>query len=625
MIFSLFTNVNEYAILIIEGGKMIIGMSFIASAFIFASMIAIIYFAKKHVDTIETKLYNYILIISIINMIIEFTLCTNILLDVPLFSFYNLLINKLFLVTLFTWFSLFTLYIISVAGVIKIHKKVPWKIIIYYLIIVTLLVFLPIELVDENGVAYSTGIATYLLYGICVFYVLIWLIIIFKNKKKLRKKALPFIAFIICLIIMLVARALIPGLLLNSFSSAFATVLMYFTIENPDIKMIEQLNIAKETAEKANAAKTDFLSNMSHEIRTPLNAIVGFSNILLDDESIPEKAKDEVRDIVMASDNLLEIVNGILDISKIEANKLEIVNNEYSPEKVIDELVALSKGRLGDKPIEFKTNFDPSIPPVLYGDAGRIKQICVNILTNAIKYTKEGWIEFKVSSIVKDNICRLIISVEDTGIGIKEKNIDKLFNKFERLDLEDNVTIEGTGLGLAITKKLVDLMHGKIVVQSVFGKGSKFTVCLDQRIVENPTIKVDTEKIINEEIIVNNKKVLLVDDNKINLKVAERLLESYGIKTESVESGYDCIEKIKNGNKYNLIMLDDMMPRMSGVETLKKLKEIKGFDTKVIALTANALTGMREKYLSDGFNDYLAKPINKEELNKIINKYLNND
>ena len=625
MIFSLFTNVNEYAILIIEGGKMIIGMSFIASAFIFASMIAIIYFAKKHVDTIETKLYNYILIISIINMIMEFTLCTNILLDVPLFSFYNLLINKLFLVTLFTWFSLFTLYIISVAGVIKIHKKVTWKIIIYYLIMVMLLVFLPIELVDENGVAYSTGIATYLLYGICVFYVLIWLIIIFKNKKKLRKKALPFIAFIICLIIMLVARALIPGLLLNSFSSAFATVLMYFTIENPDIKMIEKLNIAKETAEKANAAKTDFLSNMSHEIRTPLNAIVGFSNILLDDESIPEKAKDEVRDIVMASDNLLEIVNGILDISKIEANKLEIVNNEYSPEKVIDELVALSKGRLGDKPIEFKTNFDPSIPPVLYGDAGRIKQICVNILTNAIKYTKEGWIEFKVSSIVKDNICRLIISVEDTGIGIKEKNIDKLFNKFERLDLEDNVTIEGTGLGLAITKKLVDLMHGKIVVQSVFGKGSKFTVCLDQRIVENPTIKVDTEKIINEEIIVNNKKVLLVDDNKINLKVAERLLESYGIKTESVESGYDCIEKIKNGNKYNLIMLDDMMPRMSGVETLKKLKEIKGFDTKVIALTANALTGMREKYLSDGFNDYLAKPINKEELNKIINKYLNND
>ena len=603
---------------------MIISMPFIVCTFIFTLMIAIIYFAKRHIDTIETKLYNYILVISIINIIIEFTLCTNILLDVPLFSFYNLLINKLFLVTLFTWFTLFTIYIICVSGTLEIKDKVLVRIILYYLVMVAFLVLLPLDLVDEDGVAYSTGIATYFLYGVCVVYSLIWLYIIYRSKKKLGKKIIPFFSFIICLAIMLVARALIPGLLLNSFSSAFATILMYFTIENPDIKMIEQLNVAREQAEKANAAKTDFLSNMSHEIRTPLNAIVGFSNLLLDDKDVPEKAKDEVRDIVMASDNLLEIVNGILDISKIEANKLEIVNNEYSTKKVIDELVALSKGRLGDKPIEFKTNFAPDLPPVLYGDAGRIKQICVNILTNAIKYTKEGWIEFKISSVVKDNICRLIISVEDTGIGIKEGNIDKLFNKFERLDLDENVTIEGTGLGLAITKKLVDLMHGKIVVQSVFGRGSKFTVCLDQRIVKNPTIKVETEKHY-EEVNVQNKKVLLVDDNKINLKVAERLLETYGIDVECLDNGFACIDKIKAHEKYDLIMLDDMMPRMSGVETLKKLKEIPGFDMKVIALTANALTGMKEKYLNDGFDDYLAKPINKDELNKIVNRYLNSD
>ena len=223
---------------------------------------------------------------------------------------------------------------------------------------------------------------------------------------------------------------------------------------------------------------------MSHEIRTPLNAIVGFSNMLLDDKTLPDSAKDEVKDIVMASDNLLEIVNGILDISKIEAGKLEIVDGEYDFNKVINELISLTKGRIADKPIELITKVDEVIPKVLYGDATRLKQICVNILTNAVKYTKKGSITFSVNSVIKGDVCRLIIAVEDTGIGIKQENINKLFNKFERLDLEENITIEGTGLGLAITKKLVDLMHGAIVVQSVYGKGSKFTVSIDQMIVK---------------------------------------------------------------------------------------------------------------------------------------------
>ena len=417
-----------------------------------------------------------------------------------------------------------------------------------------------------------------------------------------------------------------PDILLVNPALILITFIMYFTIENPDLLLMEQLNIAKDQAEKANAAKTDFLSNMSHEIRTPLNAIVGFSNLLLENERIPDDAKDEVKDIIMASENLLEIVNGILDISKIEANKLEIINTEYDFNKLTSELIALTKGRIGDKPLEFKVNIDETIPRVLYGDSQRLKQVAVNILTNAVKYTKEGWIELKISSVIKDGICRLILSVEDTGIGIKPENINKLFNRFERIDLEENMTIEGTGLGLAITKKLVELMNGKIVVQSVYGKGSKFTVSVDQRIVENPTIKL--EELVSEKphIEVSDKKVLLVDDNKINLKVAERLLDSYGVKTESVESGFECIDKIKTGNKYDLILLDDMMPKLSGVETLHKLKiEIEGFNIPVVALTANALTGMKEKYLADGFNDYLSKPINKEELNRVINAYLNND
>ena len=479
----------------------------------------------------------------------------------------------------------------------------------------------------DNKYIYSYGPSVNCVYIYSVLCILIWSLYLLRNIKSVRqKKYTPIFAFMLLGFVAMMIQKKYPGLQLITSLETFICYLMYFTIENPDIKLINQLNVAKDAAEKANLAKTEFLSSMSHEIRTPLNAIVGFSNMLLDDKDLPDSAKEEVNDIVMASDNLLEIVNGILDISKIEAGKLEIVNTEYDFNKVTTELIALTRGRLGDKPIEFITKIDESIPQVLYGDASRLKQICVNILTNAVKYTKEGSITFSINSVIKNDVCRLIISVEDTGIGIKQENLSKLFNKFERLDLKDNVTIEGTGLGLAITKKLVDMMNGKIIVQSVFGKGSKFTVSIDQRIVKNPTIKVEAINTTHEHIKVKNKTVLVVDDNKINLKVAERLLQTYGVNVECVESGFICIDNLKSGKKYDLILMDDMMPKMSGVETLQKIKvEIPEFDIPVIALTANALTGMREKYLADGFNDYLAKPINKDELNRVINEYLNKE
>lgn len=590
--------------------------------------ICIAFFIKERINSVETKIYKYIILTNLFTVIMAI-ICFITIKHYDLIPFINEICSKTLIVLMFTFHIFLTVYIyyISTKNINKNKNSYVLEIqftLLVYMICIFLIYLLPLYYHNENNVIYSYGPSANVTYISTVVIFIFWIYCLVRDRKNFKnKKYWPFFVFMILSLICVVIQKMYPGILVLTALETFICVIMYFTIENPDLKLIKELNMAKDRAEKANSAKTDFLSNMSHEIRTPLNAIVGFSETL-SRENVPEEIKDEVKDILMASDNLLEIVNGILDISKIEADKLEIINTPYNFNKMIDELISLTKSRIGDKPIEFVLKKDQSIPEYLYGDSGRVKQVILNLLTNAAKYTLEGKITFTISSVIKGDAIRLIFSVEDTGIGIKEDKIDKLFSKFERLGVEDEITIEGTGLGLAITKRLLDLMHGKIVVQSTYGEGSKFIAYIDQLIVKDITEIKSNEMntIVDLNVSFGNKKILLVDDNELNIKVAKRLLKNYNLDIEDVMSGQECIDRINSGNKYDLIFLDDMMPKMSGKEVIKILKNNSDFKTPVIVLTANALTGMKEEYINLGFDGYLSKPIDRKEMLKVLKKYL---
>lgn len=589
-------------------------------------LLNIVYFRKNRADNYETKIYSALVVVSLLTNVFAiinyFTVINSDIMPVL-----NMLVSKFLLICFVAWGFFFTSYnyIVSAKRIKGEKKYANIKKAFIFIVPISYLVIalLPVEFYNVNKVIYIFGPAANFVYVMSFLFVITCCYYLLKNKNFKNKKYLPLYLYLMFGSLVIVVQKIYPGLLLTTSMEVFVTFLMYFTIENPDVKMIKQLEVAKEQADKSNHAKSEFLSSMSHEIRTPLNAIMGFSNGLLEEE-INDAAKSDVKNIVMASENLLELVNGILDISKIEANKLEIIETPYNFKDMFDELVLLTKARLGDKPLDFKYSYDKNIPEYLYGDAIRLKQVIINLLTNAVKYTNTGYMMLNISAKIKEDKVKLVITVQDSGIGIKKENIDKLFSKFDRLGVEKETSVEGTGLGLAITKKLVELMHGNINVQSEYGSGSKFIIRVDQKILEGEELeKAKNKKPVQTEQIIDahGKKVLVVDDNLLNIKVAERLLAKYNVTIESVMSGQECLDKVNLG-KYDLILLDDMMPKMTGGETFVKLKEIEGFNTPVVILTANAITGMREQYLSEGFDDYLAKPIEQLELNRVMKKYL---
>ena len=408
-------------------------------------------------------------------------------------------------------------------------------------------------------------------------------------------------------------------------------------------KMLEEIKLSETNLETANNAKSDFLARMSHEMRTPLNAVIGLSGLVLEMDCLDEEAEKNLEKVYNAGATLLNIVNDILDISKIEAGKFELIPGEYDIPSLINDTITQNSIRIGEKPIEFTLVIDAGMPTRLYGDDLRIKQILSNLLSNAFKYTREGQVEFGIKCECGKESDDVWVTawVKDTGKGIRPEYIDQLFSNYSQMDAKANHYIEGTGLGLAITKKMVEAMDGMISVESVYGKGSVFTVSFKQKFVTATPIgdtvaenlrsfKYTDNKRKNESqfayIKLPNAKVLVVDDIQTNLDVSKGLMKPYGMHIDCVTSGQDAVDAIRFEKiKYDAVFMDHMMPEMDGVEALQHIRQIDtdyARNVPIIALTANAIIGNEKMLLEKGFQAFLSKPVQLKQLDVVIKHWV---
>ena len=582
------------------------------TSFIYIILLAFFYFRKSRLADVENKIYKNLLISNIVGLLIEFGCFYGVanMDNMPLFASF---ITRLLLIYYLYFISMYTSYVFvisykkekeSMNEVNNFCIKTSKYCLIIFLLTSAIVSLLPLEYYYDGTYTYSYGTAVTFLQLVFVVIMGLWSYILIKKYKNIKvHKYLPVIIFILLAGIGGMVQKFYPYILLTTPIETLIIFLMYHTIENPDMKLLKEVHKSKEISDNANEEKTMFLYNMTQDIRKTTSEIDDNVDIILDSEDIDE-IHDYARDIKGVTSKFNSMTNDILDISKLDDSNIKIYNSKYNIKTIIKEFVTMYGNICNNRNIDFRTNIDHNIPDLLYGDSIGLKEAISIILDNSSSNTKEGYIEFNVNTIIKNNVCRLIITIEDSGTGIKSEDLEK-------------VKIKDKSLGRA--NKLITLMGGTMILSSNYGYGTKVKIILDQKI----------EVVNNEEVdkysqVFDDINLLMVDDSEAGIKIIEKLLKGSKVKVDSVDNGKDCLDLIKI-KKYDIILIDEELSQITGAELLKKIKSLRNFKTPVVLLTKDNNNEYNEEYKKLGFNDYLLKPVKKNELMDKINECIKRD
>lgn len=586
-------------------------------ALILSITLNIMYFIRKHINSNEAKIFSKILFSNLLGLMLEL-MCIYMSNKFSPTSLPAIIFTRAYLIYLITYLLFMTLYNYVLCYTTEKQKKLEHykklRNISYTIYAVCVVVCMALPLQTEKG--YAIGPAVNFVYLCSTICINVWFIPMIKNRKIIEhKKFVPLYIFILLIIIVAIIQRIYPQATLITIVEFLIVFIMYHTIENPDMKMLDEVHKAKVISDNANEEKTLFLYNMTNEIRGITKDIDKETDNILDETDNKkidvEEINNSARNIKGSTAKFTTMTNEILDISSIDSASVKIYNEKYNIKRLLKELVGIYKPKAQNKNLDFRVSIASDIPEYLYGDGINLKKVLTIILDNSIKYTNNGYIEFNVNTIIKGDIARLIISVEDSGIGMKAEDINKIFTK--KQEREDNHNLNNN---LYNAKRLITLMNGTIVPSSSYGSGTTMKIILDQKY---DTMDTDINKYDN---IYDKKKVLLIDDSPSSEKLFNKILSGTNIELTSVKLGKEGLERIRNKEKYDLILLDEELEPQNGHIIMRKLLEIRNFNTKVILLTKDNKYDYDDSYLQEGFTDYIIKSSDKEEILNKMNKYL---